>query len=298
VTSVGPVTHAEVALHSGTFAVDTSKPPKKRSPTTMAGVAIVLGFVLVSAAVRVFGIGHPDALSLGSTLQAPTVAHPFGTDDLGRDVLVRTLYAGGTDIGFGALAMTLSVAIGTIVGVAAGSLGRWADGVLMRVVDFVLAFPLMVLVMAILVLFRPGLSGVLVAATFKGWPVYARLVRSEMLSLRDRPFVVAARMLGFSRRRVVGRHMLPHVVRSSLVYAPSDMLTTIALLASLSYLGLGVQPPTPEWGAIIAAGQPYLLNAWWIATLPGLTMVFFGLGLSLLGEGLAESMRVWLGGAR
>jgi peptide/nickel transport system permease protein len=262
------------------------------------GIGWLVVVVLGSVVVRLLASGQATALNLASTLQGPSLSHPFGTDVVGRDLLVRTLYAAWTDLGVGAIGTLLPLALGVLIGVVAGYAGGVADTALMRVTDFVLAFPFIVLVVAIVVITGPGVTGVVIGLVVKGFPAYARLARGEMLVLREKQFILAARTLGLSRRRVVFRHALPHVVRPCLVFFLSDLVGNVLLLASLSFLGLGVQPPTPEWGAIIADGKSYLLSAWWISALPGLFVVLVGIALNLVGEGLAERLRSRTGSAR
>jgi peptide/nickel transport system permease protein len=228
-------------------------------------------------------------------LAKPSLAHPFGTDALGRDVFLRTIYATGLDMEVGLITTIVPVAIGMLLGMVGGYFGGWIDAVIMRVVDALLAFPFIVLVIAFVTIFGVGLTGVYVGLTVGSIPFFARLTRGEMLVLREQQFMMAARTLGYSSRRTVFKHALPHLIRPNLVFAPSNVLGNVLTLAALSYLGLGAQPPTPEWGAIIASGQSYLLTAWWISTLPGLFVVIVGIGFSLAGDGLAERLRVRTG---
>jgi peptide/nickel transport system permease protein len=261
----------------------------QRSSTV--GVALV-GAVLLASAIGHFLLPSPTALNLEATLAAPSLHHLFGTDDLGRDVLSRTLAATWLDLGIAFSATYAGVLIGVLLGTMAGYLGGWPDRLLMRLTDVVIAFPFIVLVIAIIAVIGPGIEGVAIGLVAAGWAFYARFSRAEMLSLREREFIQAAQTLGFSSRRVIIRHALPNIVRPSLTYSVSDMVLNILYIASLSYLGLGAQPPTPEWGAIIAGGQQYLLTAWWISTLPGLVVVVVGVGLVLIGDGLADRFRV------
>jgi peptide/nickel transport system permease protein len=259
------------------------------------GASIIALIVLATVVVRIAGIGHPDQISLINTLAAPSFAHPFGTDALGRDVFLRTVYASGLDLEVGLVTTALPLVIGMFLGLISGFFGGWADAVIMRVMDALLAFPFIVLIIAFVTIFGVGLTGVYVGLTVASVPTFARLTRGEMLVLREQQFMMAARTLGFSTRRIIFKHALPHLVRPNLIYAPSSILGNILALAALSYLGLGAQPPTPEWGAIIGDGQQYLLNAWWISTLPGLFIVIVGIGFSLTGEGLAERLRMRTG---
>ncbi|MEN3284297.1 MAG: peptide/nickel transport system permease protein [Solirubrobacteraceae bacterium] len=263
---------------------------RRRLPTLWLGVAIVVA-VCVSSAIGSLVYADPSAQDLLEALKPPSLAHPFGTDDLGRDVLARTLAATWTDLGVAVGATYLGLIIGTALGTAAGYFRGWTERLIMRLTDVVIAFPFMVLVIAIVVVIGPGIKGVFVGLVTAGWALYARLARAEMLVLKERSFVQAAQTLGLSHRRVMLRHAVPNLIRPSLVFSMSDIVLNILLVASLSFLGLGAQPPTPEWGAIIADGQGYLLTAWWITTLPGLVVVIVGVGFSLIGDGLADSLR-------
>lgn len=259
------------------------------------GAAILALVVLATVVVKAADIGHPDTIDLLRTLAAPSLAHPFGTDALGRDVFVRTIYASGLDLEIGLVTTAAPLAIGMVLGLIGGFFGGWIDAVIMRVMDALLAFPFIVLIIAFITIFGVGLTGIYVGLTVASVPFFARLTRGEMLVLREQQFMQAARTLGYSSRRIVFKHALPHLIRPNLVFVPSNILGNILTLAALSYLGIGAQPPQPEWGAIIAGGQPYLLTAWWIATLPGLFVVIVGIGFSLTGEGLAERLRVRTG---
>ncbi|MGA8355225.1 MAG: ABC transporter permease [Solirubrobacteraceae bacterium] len=255
------------------------------------GIAIIAVAVLGYAVVDLAHVGSPDRIELINTLEAPSLAHPFGTDALGRDVFIRTVYATGLDLEVGLVTTVLPLAIGMVLGLLGGFFGGWVDAVIMRVMDALLAFPFIVLIIGFVTIFGVGLTGVYIGLTVASVPAFARLTRGEMLVLREQQFMMAARTLGYSNRRIVFRHALPHLIRPNLIYSPSNMLGNVLTLAALSYLGLGVQPPTPEWGAIIAGGQSYLLTSWWISTLPGLFVVVVGIGFSLTGEGLAERLR-------
>jgi len=256
------------------------------------GLVLLLG---ASVLMRVAAVGHPLTPSLADTLAAPSLGHPFGTDALGRDVFARSIYAAVPDLQIAVIASGIPAVLGVLIAVLAGYRPGWADAAVVRVVDFLLAFPLMVLVICVVAIIGPGLTGVYLALVVKGLPGYIRLARGQMLVLREQQFVLAAETLALPRRRILVGHCLPHVVRPILVYAIFDITGNILLLASLSYLGLGVQPPGAEWGAIMADGQAYLLQAWWIVVLPGLVVVLVGVAISVLGEALAERMR--LGGA-
>jgi peptide/nickel transport system permease protein len=290
------VTLEEAALATA-GAVSQEKRAKKSTPTLgmWLGIAIIALVVFATVMVRLASVGHPDQINLLDTLAAPSLAHPFGTDGLGRDVFLRTVYASGLDLEVGLVTTALPLIIGMFFGLISGFFGGWLDAVVMRVMDALLAFPFIVLIIAFVTIFGVGLTGVYVGLTVASIPTFARLTRGEMLVLREQQFMMAARTLGFSSRRIVFRHALPHLIRPNLIYVPSNILGNILALAALSYLGLGAQPPMPEWGAIIGDGQQYLLNAWWVSTLPGLFVVIVGIGFSLTGEGLAERLRARTG---
>lgn len=270
-------------------------PRRRRNVGLWIGGAIILLAVLATIVVNVGHIGHPDQIELLNPLASPSLSHPFGTDALGRDVFVRTIYATGLDVEVGLVTTIAPLLIGMLLGLVGGFFGGWIDAVIMRVMDALLAFPFIVLIMAFVTIFGVGLTGVYVGLIVASVPFFARLTRGEMLVLREQQFMLAARTLGYSTRRIIFKHALPHLIRPNLVFAPSNMLGNILTLAALSYLGLGAQPPRPEWGAIIANGQSYLLTSWWISTLPGLFVVVVGIGFSLTGEGLAERLRVHTG---
>lgn len=289
------VTLPDVELGGPLLAAEVSAKRRNNGVGLWIGLSVVTLVVLATLIVRLAGIGHPDAVNLLEAQLAPSFSHPFGTDALGRDVLMRTIYASGLDLEVGLVTTLTPLAIGMFVGLIAGFFGGWVDAIIMRVMDALLAFPFIVLIIAFVTIFGAGLTGAYVGLIVASVPFFARLTRGELLVLREQQFMMAARTLGFSSRRALFKHALPHLVRPNLVYVPSNMVGNILTLAALSYLGLGVQPPTPEWGAIIADGQTYLLTSWWISTLPGLFVVIVGIGLSLVGDGLAERLRVRTG---
>ena len=181
--------------------------------------------------------------------------------------------------------------VGVFLGSLAGYLGGWVETVVMRVVDVFTAFPFLVMVIAIIAILGPGLTSMYVALTLAGWSAYARIARGEILVIKKAEYVQAARALGFSNVRIMFRHILPNIVTPAIIFAMSDIVLVILSTTSLSFLGLGVQPPTPEWGSMIAEGRPFIMTAWWLVTLPGMAIVLVGLGLSLLGDGLADVLR-------
>jgi len=258
--------------------------------TLYAGLTILGLVVLAAIFAPLIAPQAPNAQDLASGFSPPSFSHPMGTDDLGRDVFSRVVYAARVDLQIGLITTYVPLLTGLVLGALAGYFGRWVDTVIMRLVDVVIAFPFLVLVIAILAIVGPGLKGMYIAVIAVGWSMYARLSRAEMLVLREQQFMLAAEALAFSRARIIFRHAIPNLLRPNIVFSMADFVLNILLAASLSFLGLGVQPPTAEWGAMVSEGQNFLLNAWWITTLPGIVIVVVGIGLSLIGDGLAERL--------
>jgi len=252
------------------------------------GAAIVLGWALVALLAPWIAPYDPIAHNLPEKLQASGLLHPFGTDNFGRDILSRVMHGARIDLQMGIIGVLFPFMIGTTVGAIAGYAGGWVDNVLMRVVDVVLAFPFLVLMLAIIAILGPGLMSFYIALALVGWVSYARLVRAQVLVLKTSDFVTAARSLGFGRFRILFRHILPNCIAGSIVFSMSDVVLVVLSGSSISYLGLGVQPPTAEWGVMIAEGQNFITTAWWITTFPGLAIVFMAFGFSMLADGLAE----------
>ncbi|MGC2174217.1 MAG: ABC transporter permease [Acidimicrobiales bacterium] len=252
------------------------------------GVAIVVIVPLFSVIGPLIGFGHPNLQNFSDVLQPPSLAHPFGTDQLGRDVLSRVFAATPLDYEVGVLTTLAAGLIGVVLGGVAGYFGGALDAFVMRVVDVLLAFPFMIFVMAFVVVFGPGLTGIYVGLITFGWAFFARVTRAEMLVIRERQYIAAARTLGLGTWRILTVHALPNVLRPNFVVAMATIVWNILTLAALSYLGLGVQPPTPEWGSIVASGQTIMFSAWWISTLPGLVIVLVGVGFSLIGDGVGD----------
>jgi peptide/nickel transport system permease protein len=251
----------------------------------------ILGIVAVAAIFAPLIAPYaPNQQNLADAFQSPSWGHLMGTDNLGRDIFSRVVYAARVDLQIGVITTYVPLLTGVVLGAIAGYFGGWVDTVIMRLVDVVIAFPFLVLVIVILAVVGPGLKGLYIAVLAVGWSMYARLTRAEMLVLREQQFVLAAESLGFSRWRIIFRHAVPNLLRPNIVFSMADFVLNILLAASLSFLGLGVRPPTAEWGAMVAEGQNFLLNAWWITTLPGLVIVIVGIGLSLIGDGLAERL--------
>jgi peptide/nickel transport system permease protein len=220
----------------------------------------------------------------------PSAAHWMGTDRFGRDIFTRVLYGARISLSIGFIAVGIAVSLGTCIGAVAGYFGRWVDTALMRFVDVVISFPRLVLVLAVVALFEPSIFLVVAVLGLTQWPTTARLVRGEVLSLREREFVLAARALGLPTRRILWRHVVPNTLGPVIVAATLGIGNTILLEAALSFLGLGVQPPLASWGGMVADGRNHLLEAWWIATFPGLAIVFTVVAFNLVGDGLRDAL--------
>jgi peptide/nickel transport system permease protein len=225
-----------------------------------------------------------------AALLPPGLAHPFGTDSLGRDIFSRVLHGIRIDLTIGLISTYVPMAYGVVLGAYAGYIGGRFDAVVMRVLDVAMAFPFLVLIIVIVAILGPGVHNIYIAIFLVAWTMYARLARAEMMVERSKDYVTAAHVLGFPMGRVIFRHGLPNVINSSIVFSASDFVLNILLVSGLSFLGLGIQPPIPEWGAMVAEGREFMLQAWWISTLPGLAIVVTGTALSLIGDGLAQRL--------
>jgi peptide/nickel transport system permease protein len=256
---------------------------------SLGGGLVAAWFVLALLAPWIAPYG-PDAHDLQATLQAPSLAHPLGTDNFGRDVLSRVIYGTRVDLQLGIMGVVWPFLLGTFLGSIAGYFGGIVDVLLMRLLDITLAFPFLVLMIAIISVLGPGLTSFYIAITLVGWVSYARLVRAQVLVLKNSDFVLAARSLGYSHARIMFRHILPNALVPSIVFSMSDVVLVILAGASISYLGLGIQPPTAEWGVMIAEGQNFMTTAWWITAFPGCAIVLLALGFSLLADGMGEKL--------
>jgi peptide/nickel transport system permease protein len=233
----------------------------------------------------------PTALNPAAALEAPNATHYFGTDQFGRDIFARTVYAARVDLLIAFSLVITAFVIGTTLGVIAGWVGGAVDSILMRIVDVALAFPFLVLVISFVGLRGPGLVSLYLAVSIVSWVFYARLVRSEVRQVRRSEYMQAAQASGFSTARVLSRHLLPNVVIQPLVYASSDLVYALLLGASVSYLGLGVQPPTPEWGQMVQDGSTFISVQWWLSFFPGAAIVLTAVAFSLIGDGIAAMTR-------
>lgn len=230
------------------------------------------------------------ATDLNNTLLPSSRDHWLGTDQFGRDVLTRVVYAIRVDLPIAVLAAGISFVLGTLVGGLAGYAGGAVDALVGRTIDVLVALPFVVLILAVVAMLGPGVPTILLGLILVGWITYARIMRAQVQVARSEQYVMAARALGLSRLHIFARHLLPNTISAAVVYATADVVFNVQLLAALSFLGIGVQPPIPEWGAMIGEGRTFLLDAWGLSTWPGLALVLMGLGFSLLGDGLRDRL--------
>lgn len=254
----------------------------------VAGLGVVFVLVAVAAAAPALARHDPMAQDLALRLAPPSAAHWLGTDELGRDIFSRLVYGARTTLAVVTLVAVTVPPVGLLIGCLAGYCGGWVDAALMRVTDVFLAFPRLILALALVAAMGPGIDHAVLALALAAWPPYARLARAEALSLRHRDFVAAARLAGASPGRLLLRHIAPLCLPSLVVRASLDMAGVILAAAGLGFLGLGAAPGTPEWGAMIAAGRPYMLDEWWVAAAPGIAIAIVSLGFNLLGDGLRD----------
>lgn len=263
-----------------------------RNRTAVAGLGIVVAIYLIALLAPLITPHDPyqryDLLSEG--LIGISAKFPMGTDYMARDVLSRVLYGARISLSIGFIAVGISVTLGTLLGAVAGYFGGWVDGLIMRGVDMFISFPRLILVITAIALLDASIFLIVAILGLTLWPSTARIVRGEVLSLREREFVQAAEALGYSRRRILLRHLVPNALAPVIVAATLGIGNTIVLEAGLSFLGLGVESPTPSWGTMVAEGQEDLLNAWWLSTFPGLAIVLTVLAFNLVGDGLRDAL--------
>jgi peptide/nickel transport system permease protein len=259
-----------------------------RHPPAVAGLAIILALTLLALLAPLIVGYRPDAADIAHRLAPPSTLHWLGTDELGRDILARLLYGARRSLGIIALATGVAAPVGLLIGCMAGYAGGWVDTSLMRLTDVCLALPRLILALAFVAALGPGIENAILAIVLVAWPPYARIARADSLALRHSDFIAAARLAGASPARIVLRHIMPLCVGSVMVRVSLDMAGVILIAAGLGFLGLGAQPPLPEWGAMIAAGRKYMLDQWWVAAMPGLAIAATSLGFTLLGDGLRD----------
>ncbi len=262
-----------------------------RNRLAMLGLAIVGALVVLAAFAPLIAPYPPNIGDLMTTrLLPPSSAHWFGTDDQGRDILSRLLHGARITLYVVALVAVLAAPIGLLVGTVAGYAGGWLDALLMRITDIFLAFPRLILALAFVAALGPGIENAVIAIAITSWPPYARIARAETLTIRQADYIAAVRLLGASPLRIVLRHIMPLCLSSVIVRVTLDMAGIILTAAGLGFLGLGAQPPAPEWGAMIAGGRAYVLDQWWVAAAPGAAIFIVSLAFNLLGDGLRDAL--------
>lgn len=256
----------------------------------LGAIVLLVSFYLIALFAPFISPADPNAQNLLARLQPPSREFLFGTDALGRDMLSRAIYAARVSLGLSLLTMLITIVIGSLVGLLAGFLGGWVDTFLMRMTDVFLAFPVFILLITLVAIYGTSLPLLILFLGLSSWPVTARTVRAEVLSIRKRDYIEAARVVGANTTKIVLRHVLPNVASVIIVAGTLRVATVILIEASLSYFGLGVQPPTPTWGNMVSDGRLYLDTAWWITAIPGTLVVITVLAYNILGEGLRDSL--------
>ena len=256
----------------------------------VVGSVIVVLLFIVSLLAPWLALYDPNAIDLKNVLAPPSGGHPFGTDPLGRDVLSRMIWGAGISLKVGFVATGIALLIGTMLGAVAGYYGRWVDAVIMRFVDIMLCFPSFFLILAVIALLEPSIWNIMIVIGLTGWMGVTRLVRADFISLKERDFVQAARVIGAGDLRIIFLHILPNAMASVLVTATLGVAGAILTESALSFLGIGVQPPTPSWGNILTAGKDNIDIAWWLSFYPGLAILITVLGYNLLGEGIRDAL--------
>ena len=256
------------------------------------GFLIIFGWFIFALFANFIAPYDPNVHNLNNTFQYPNFNHFFGTDNYGRDIFSRVIHGSRIDLQMAILGVVFPFLIGNFLGHISGYFGGIIDTLLMRFLDITMSFPFFVLVIAIVSILGPGLKSFYIALALVGWVSYARLSRSQVLVIKNHDYILAAKTLGYGNMRIIFFHILPNSITPSLVFAMTDAVLVVLLGSALSYLGLGVQPPTAEWGVMIAEGQIFITTSWWMSLFPGLAIVFLALGFSLCADGLASLLNV------
>jgi peptide/nickel transport system permease protein len=260
----------------------------KRNPLAVSGVIIVLALILMAIFASWIAGQSPYAQLLTARLEAPSMEHWFGTDELGRDIFARIIYGSRITLLIIFLVSVVVLPVGLLIGTLAGYFGGVLDMFLMRITDIFLAFPRLVMALAFAAALGPGIENAVLAISITAWPPYARLARAETMTIRRSDFILATRMQGASALRIIWSHIVPLCLPSVIVRLTLDMAGIILIAAGLGFLGLGAQPPAPEWGLMVSSGRSYLLDQWWVATIPGIAIFVVSFGFNLLGDGLRD----------
>ncbi len=259
-----------------------------KSPLTLFGALLVILLIFMAIFAPLIAPYNPNKISLREKLTPPSLKHPFGTDEVGRDLLSRVIYGSRISLQVGIVVVLLSGIPGILIGAFSGYYGGQLDNIIMRVMDIVMAFPPLVLALSIAAALGPSLVNSMMAVAFIMIPKFSRLVRGETLALKEKPFVLATKAQGGKPLYIIFRHIIPNSLSSVIVLASLVMGDAILIAASLSFIGLGAQPPTPEWGALVSVGRKYILDQWWYATFPGLFIFLAVMGFNLFGDGLRD----------
>ncbi|MGR3701916.1 MAG: ABC transporter permease [Paracoccaceae bacterium] len=259
-----------------------------RNPLAMVGLAVIVALLLIAAFAPWLAPYSPTEGVLTNRLQPPSAAHWMGTDELGRDILSRVIHGTRITLMIVVLVAVIAAPLGLIIGAVAGYFGGWVDRLLMGFTDIFLSLPRLILALAFVAALGPGIENAVIAIAITAWPVYARIARAEVLTFRNAEFIAAVQMQGASSLRVIGLHVIPLCLSSTIVRVTLDMAGIILTAAGLGFLGLGAQPPLPEWGAMISRGRSFILDQWWVATMPGFAIVIVSLGFCLFGDGLRD----------
>lgn len=259
-----------------------------RNPLALLGIIIITMLVLVALFAPLIAPESPVGQDLSNRLQPPSAVHWMGTDELGRDIFSRVVYGSRITLLIVALVAIISAPLGLIIGAVSGYFGGWTDKLLMGITDVFLSMPKLILALAFVAALGPGIENAIIAIAITAWPVYARIARAETLTFRQSEFIAATQMLGASNTRIIFRHVLPLCTSSMIVRVTLDMAGIILTAAGLGFLGLGAQPPLPEWGAMISRGRTFILDQWWVATMPGIAIIIVSLGFCFLGDGLRD----------
>ncbi len=259
-----------------------------RNPLAVVGGAIILLLILTAAFAPLIAPESPYGQNLSDRLLPPSAEHWMGTDELGRDIFSRVIFGARITLLIVVLVAIISAPLGMILGAVSGYFGGWTDRILMGMTDIFLSMPKLVLALAFAAALGPGIENAVIAIAITTWPAYARIARAETLTWRGSEFVAATRLLGASHARIIGRHILPLCASSTIIRVTLDMAGIILTAAGLGFLGLGAQPPLPEWGAMISRGRTFILDQWWVATMPGFAIILVSLGFCFLGDGLRD----------
>ncbi|WP_309084653.1 ABC transporter permease [Chelativorans sp.] len=259
-----------------------------RNPLAVAGMLIILALIAMAAFAPWIAPYSATGQDLANRLVPPSAQHWMGTDELGRDIFSRVVYGARITLMIVVMVAVIAAPVGLVIGAVSGYFGGWADRILMGVTDIFLSMPKLILALAFVAALGPGIENAIIAIAITSWPVYARIARAETLTFRDAEFIAAVRLQGASAMRIILRHVLPLCASSTIVRVTLDMAGIILTAAGLGFLGLGAQPPLPEWGAMISRGRNFILDQWWVATMPGFAIILVSLGFCFLGDGLRD----------